>query len=372
MRAISCLAVGFLALALTGCTASPQSSDSGLDDLGGMEPDTGSDPGADAGTDAGGDPSTGDSDQGDPGSSDGDAGGDPADSGLSWDGGPRPDFDPAQTTLLIVPPGVSLCSTFCECRGWQQELGMRGRLDLAPGTLLLTRGAGTATAEMVAAVWFGPQAVPSAPTGEAGTIETTYSSADYWIFTFKKAFTVLDQPYGVQVDVALYGPGGAFPAEVVADAETAGSWITGRAALGPGQEMIDELQAFSACPSLPAPGRRLGAATASGVEVQLDLVMGRACQVSGNTSCWMLGGAQVWIAGQSQKIADPFRLVYSASHHNYLENFLVILDAPAQGTAALLLAGPESPGEQAWVISLDTALVELGREPATTWEETWQ
>jgi hypothetical protein len=97
------------------------------------------------------------------------------DAGLdSRDGDDSGDFDPAGEFLLVVPPDTSLCSGFRAARTWQQELEMRGRIDLNPGSIVLPRKEGSYPADFIKDVYFGLEQAALQPISDQGEFIAQY------------------------------------------------------------------------------------------------------------------------------------------------------------------------------------------------------
>jgi hypothetical protein len=348
-------------LLAVACSSGGGEQDAGFEDA----VDAGGD---DAGTDAGGDDAgAGDDGNGDDGTSSGDDGG-AGDEGGS-DIGPKPDYDPAESFLVIVPAGTGLCSTFSEGRGWQEEYQMLGQIDLREGHYVLPRQAGSFPLDLVESVWFRPERNQLTPAGP-GEVQATWYDWGMWYYEFSQAFSGEGKSFTITVDLSFYSSTGDWPAETVLDESTMMGFVSGGIHFEP--DWITEQQALGPCQLSEGWRRIITAAVAGGDRVVMDVRGSMPCMISGNTTCYYFNSAQVTLDGGQTTVDEHFQLVYSAGHHNEGEEFLIILDPPAGQTAALLVVAPPllSPdgGE---LVYLDSSLTELSREPLSEWQSTF-
>jgi hypothetical protein len=324
---------------------------------GGGEQDAGFEDAFDAGGDDGG--------AGDPS----DAGADDREAGS--DIGPRPDYDPQSSFLVIVPPGTGLCSTFSEGRGWREEYQMLGQIDLREGHYVLPRQAGSFPLDMIESVWFRPERNQLTPAGP-GEVQATWYDGGMWYYKFSQAFSGEGKSFTITVDLSFYSSTGDWPEETVLDVGTMMGFVSGGIQIGDGQDWINELQALGPCALADGWKRTITAAVAGGDRLVLDVRGSMPCMISGNTTCYLLFGADVTLSGGQLTVDEHFQLVYSAGHHNEGEEFLVIIDPPEGQTAALLvIAPPMLTPDGGELVYLDTSLTELSREPLSEWQSTF-
>jgi hypothetical protein len=111
------------------------------------------------------------------------------------------------------------------------------------------------------------------------------------------------------------------------------------------------------------------ATTASGNQAVLDV---RWCQYgyfAGETGCYSLYTAEFELNGTTVLADEFFRLVYAATHHNWEEKYLVILDVPAGDTHAVLVEAPNAmPPVDAKMNYLDADLHTLSTEEIADWQ----
>lgn len=348
------LSILFMTLFLAACSPGGGERDGGLDDAF----DAGGD---DAGTDAGGgdDAGTGGDDAG-VGGDDGGSG----DEGGS-DIGPKPDYDPAESFLVIVPPGTGLCSTFCEGRGWREEYQMLGQTDLREGHYVLPRQVGSFPVDLFERVIFRPEQNQLTPAGP-GEVQATWYDWGMWNYQFSQVFSGEGKSFTVTVDVSFYSSDGTWPEETVLGEDAMLGLIGGGIQFGP--DWRTEQQALGPCKYPDGWKRTITAAVAGGDSLVLDVRGSMPCMISGNTSCYFLYNAQF----NQTLVAEHFHLVYSAGHHNDGEHFLIILEPPEGQTAALLvIAPPLASTEGGELVRLDADLLEIGREVITDWQSTF-
>ena len=320
------------------------------------QPDAGDEPIVDAGgDDAGGD---------DAGEPDADA----ADGGDPGDVDTRPDYDPAQSFLLTVPDETSLCFGFCQGRTWRQALDMIGRIDLLPGYYVLPRQEGFHRAELVDRVIFGPEHDVPQPTAAAGEIQAEGDGE--WQYTFRKDFGIQGDPYHVEVQFLIRNPGAGWPAEVVVESGDYFFESSAKLTIRDGQPIIDDVQAFGLC-DLPE-GTLYTATITGGDQIVLDVRSGpymTSCLAAGETSCLFLTNAQVQLGSFQQEISDRLRLVYVGSHHNWYDEYLILLDPPAGNTHAVWVDAPDFMGNTGYVIQMDASFNEVSRDEITDWQQ---
>jgi hypothetical protein len=300
------------------------------------------------------------------------SGGGVADAGLEdVHDGAGDDGPDDESFLVIVPPGTGLCSTFFEGRDWRQEYQMLGRIDLRPGNFILPRKAGTFPLDVVEQVLFRPERTGLAAAG-AGEVLAEFYDWGGWSYQFTQEYAGEGRPLLVTVELFFYSPDGIWPEETVLGADTMLSLISGGIKIGTGEDWITEVQALGPC-ALPEDWKRtITATTAGGDRLVLDLRGSMPCMTAGNTSCYSFQSAQVALGTYQARVEDHFRLVYSAGHHNEGEHFLILLDPPAEQTAALLVVAPPlASTEGGELVGLDADLVEIGRETFSDWQSTF-
>jgi hypothetical protein len=305
---------------------------------------------ADAGTDA----------------SDGSSGSDPGPS----DPGPRPDFDASTSFLLVVPEGgpggPSLCTTFTEQRTWEQERAMLGAIDLKPGQMVLDRQEGFQSADLVDRILFGPERRELLQVSGGEFEATLVSWGDpAWRFLYRQDFTLDGQPYRLEMVLWVKSEAGIWPDHVILDQSflSPGMWqlnLQATSFIGPGQDLMTERQAFDNCDPPDSCRHFINVTTERGNLLVLEV---RCCAngfFAGETACRFFYGLEASLDAGSATVTDPFRLVYTAWHHNENEVWAVFLDEPLGATAALLIS-------RSAVVHLDSSLQEIDSEMTTQW-----
>jgi hypothetical protein len=273
---------------------------------------------------------------------------------------------------LNVPAGTRLCFGFCEDRTWRQALDMIGLIDLLPGYYVLPRQEGFYRAEMIEQVIFGPEHWMLLPTAAAGEIQAQYQSwgDGEWQYTFRKGFTYQGEIYHLEVHFNIRNDGSGWPAEVVVDSSDYNFETTAKLTTRAGVSIIDEIQAFGLC-DLPA-WTTYTATTAVGDQVVLDVRMGpymSSCLADGETSCLFLTGAQISMGSFQQTVTDRLSLVYVGTHHNWYDEYLILLDPPAGSTHVIWIDAPDFMGNTGYLIKLDASFNEVGRDEITDWQQ---
>ncbi len=339
MRSIGlCLSLSLTALLCQACSTEDNSSDAGMD--------SGFADAADADADA-----EADTDQ------------------PTEDAGPKPDYDPGASILAFVPEGGAYCSTFFESRSWQQELAMVAQIVLRPGFYILPRQTGEYQEDLVERVLFGPNRTLAQPvsTGQMKAAFTDFGAGgEFWNYTYRQEYLWGQNPMQVEITVSFYSEDGKWPTEVILPGPDHWAMTHARILIGPGEDMISEIQTLGSC-KLPPGGRRLiQASTGDGTQLVLDVRFSSACMMSGNTTCYTLYSAEL---SHQAVISDPFQLIYSAIHHNFAEKYLILLEPPADDVHALLVEAPDFGEEQGNLMYLDANRQELRSQAIVEWTE---
>jgi len=267
--------------------------------------------------------------------------------------------------LLVVPQEVSLCTTFSEDRTWEQEYAMLGQIDLRPGQMVLTREDGFQSAYLVERILFGADcrevAITSGGEFEVSLVGVT---SPQWRFLYRQEFMLDDRPYRLEMILWVRSEDGVWPNEITLDTDflSPGMWqsnLSAQSYIGPGEDYLTERQPFDNCYPPDSCGHFIDVETERGNALTLDV---RCCAVgfyAGETGCKFFWGLEATLdQGSTTLVGEPFRLIYSARHHNEAEVFAVILDQPL-GQAAVLLISRES------VIQLDSGFLEIDSEMVT-------
>ncbi len=288
------------------------------------------------------------------------------------DGAPLPDIDPAKAMLVTIPSGAALCSGFAEGRTWQEELALVGQVQLAAPALILPREEGVAKVpHFVGAVEHSPERQRFTPSGKGAQREAEKQRFG-WRYVYTMALAGPVQPAALTVTVTIRGEPTSYPASVsLHTASTKEFGISASAELRLGSGATEIVQRYGLC-ELGAPEETIEASTAGGDKVRLEVGVGpwfESCFAAGETACLFLTRAEVSVGQAKQVITDRFRLIYVGGHHNWNDEYLILLDPPLGATAALLVKEPPlfsgKPGE---VRYLDAAL-KVTKTEALSWKE---
>lgn len=296
--------------------------------------------------------------------------------GGGGDSGARPDHDPGESFLLVVPEDISMCSGFAEGRTWEQEHRMAGRIELLPGYHVLDRKEGsTTTGNPFVQVLFGPARDPATLSGDTCRLEATSWGGTYTTWIYDLIVPVQHDGRQGEVDLRIQfnGSDQAWPEEIHLGHLQPRVHVTAELRLGAGVNPLTEVQRFAGCDLPDPPHRDILAVAENGDRVKLTVHMGPwydACFATGETACLFLTGARVELGDHQAEVDDRLRLVYSGSHHNWFDQYLVLLDPPAGDVHALLAIAPGFSGEPSpEFVYLDADLAELRREAVSEWDD---
>jgi len=306
---------------------------------------------------------------GDGGTNDGDAGTDRA-----ADGSGRPDYDPSGSLLLVIPEGTVMCNGFAEGRSEVEELAMLSILELAPGYYVLDREEGTSQASgFIRRVVFGPDEIVAEPTSSIGTLEAMHSgwsTWDDWTYTFTVPMLLDGAPAEAHFRFKISAENDAWPDEVHLDQLDPMWWVTGEFRFEP-----QEVQRYALSNLPDPPVRDITATGANGDQIKLVVHQGpyyESCQCNGETACLFLTRAELNVGEQTATVDDCLKLIYVGSHHNWLDQYLVLLDPPATDVHAVRIIAPSmftQPSRDPEFVYLDSAMNELRRESDVTWQD---
>jgi hypothetical protein len=120
-------------------------------------------------------------------------------------------------------------------------------------------------------------------------------------------------------------------------------------------------------------GGKPDAGNDAGDQVTLDVRTGpymSSCLAAGETNCLFLTGAQVQMGSFQQSVDDRLRLVYVGSHHNWYDEYLILLDPPAGDTQAIWIDAPDFMGNTGYLIKLDAGFNEVSKDEITDWQQS--
>jgi hypothetical protein len=308
------------------------------------------------------------------GGGDGGTGDDGPGTDRAADGGGRPDYDPSGSLLLVIPEGTIMCSGFSEGRNEADELAVLSTMELAPGYYVLDRDNGTTQAPgFIQRIVFGPDQTVAEPTASTGTLEAVYhnwSTWEDWTYILTVPMLLDGAPTEADFTFHVSAENGAWPEEVRLDQLDPLWWATGEFRFAPQQV---QRYALSQLPDPPV--RDITATGANGDQIKLVVRQGpyyESCLCSGETACLFLTLAELNLGDYTATVDDCQRLVYVGSHHNWHDQYLVLLDPPATDVHAVRIIAPDvftQPTLDPEFVYLDSSMNELRRESNVTWQE---
>ena len=246
---------------------------------------------------------------------------------------PEPVGNP--TFVLEIPAGTVLCGVFAEAgirRGPREEYDLKTRVRLWEGSVLLPTENETFGAELIEEVVFGQERAVAEPQ-EAGTFRVVRIPGEVTVyrFTYRQPYTLPDGRL-LELEVAsplVFRARGDEPLEesqsLTEDFFVA---LKGREPLGAALDGAP-LVKYGSCTydSLPLWG--IEAELEDGTRLRLEERFEEAESLF-ETAPASVVRAEVSLASEDGErvVTDYFHLVYSASRHNRLVNYWIILDPP--------------------------------------------
>jgi len=297
-----------------------------------------------------------------------------SDGGTGDDAGGRPDYDSSGSLLLVIPEGTLMCNGFSEGRTEAEELATLSILELAPGFYVLDREEGTTQASgFIRRVVFGPDQIvaePSAATGTLDAVHSGWSTWDDWTYTFTVPMRMDGAQAEAQFRFKISAENDDWPQEVHLD-QPDNLWkATGEFRFEP-----EQVQRYALSDLPDPPVRDITATGANGDQIKLAVRQGpyyESCQCNGETACLFLTRAELNLGEYTATVDDCLKLIYVGSHHNWLDQYLVLLDPPADDVHAVRIIAPSvftQPPRDPEFVYLDSSMNELRRESDVTWNE---
>jgi hypothetical protein len=82
-----------------------------------------------------------------------------------------------------------------------------------------------------------------------------------------------------------------------------------------------------------------------------------------------LTGAQVQMGSFQQSVTDRLSLVYVGTHHNWRDEYLILLDPPAGNSHTIWIDAPDFMGNTGYLIKFDASFNEVSRDEITDWQQ---
>lgn len=290
------------------------------------------------------------------------------------DGGGRPDYDPSGSFLLVIPEPTVMCSGFSEGRNEADELAVLSILELAPGYYVLDREQGTTQADgVIQRIIFGPDHMVAEPTAATGTLTAVlggFGTWEDWTYTLTVPMQMDGAPTEADFTFHISAENGAWPGEIRLDQPDLLWWAAAEFRFAP-----QEVQRYALSDLPDPPVRDITATGANGDQIRLKVHQGpwyESCLCSGETACLFLTWAELKLGDHTATVDDCLKLVYVGSHHNWHDQYLVLLDPPAADVHAVRIIAPDvfvDPARDPEFVYLDAAMNELRRESSVTWQE---
>jgi hypothetical protein len=290
------------------------------------------------------------------------------------DGGGRPDYDPSGSFMLVIPDPTVMCSGFSEYRNEADELAVLSTLELAPGFCVLDREEGTTQVDgFIRRIVFGPDqtvAEPSASTVTLTAVLDGWSTWEDWTYTLTVPILLDGAPTEADFTFHISAENGVWPEEIHLDQPDPLWWAAAEFRFAP-----QELQRYALSDLPDPPVRDITATGANGDQIKLMVHQGpyyESCLCAGETACLFLTWAELKLGDHTATVDDCLKLVYVGSHHNWHDQYLVLLDPPATDVHAVRIIAPDTftqPPRDPEFVYLDSSMNELRRESNVTWQE---
>jgi hypothetical protein len=245
---------------------------------------------------------------------------------------------------LVVPDGTTLCSLFQSYLGntdiWLDH-GMKGRVTLIAGTFELPLDEESFGAELIERVEFGPERAELEPLAAGRFDRTLQGTPDDGTYRFEyvKSYRAGDRTLEIVYHADFVVQGGTPErTEIVLDDQAVGNeWFDFTARLVDAADEAVDMRAYTGCGFPTYTLRPQTTLTmANGDRLTLDQ------RTIGDSICKLCntGLVQATYTGDQvqREVTDFFQLAYSAQHHNWYQEFLVIFDQPVGDLHGILAA----------------------------------
>jgi hypothetical protein len=288
--------------------------------------------------------------------------------GADGDGVDAGDNGTTEEFRLVFSEGARACGVFVDYRPWQEELELLGMLHFRPQTVSLPIDQASFVADLIEEVEFGPGRVVPAPKGP-GAFD--YEFQDWGDpqngchhYEFRQSFDLEGWDFWIIMGVDFCLNDGIPFREEIQIGEDFSDQIYQLSGV-----VADQHQRYAPCEYRDLTLFIITAEVQGGDRAVLH--KRHEIPMAGSGPCNIVH-AEVIVDGQSRAVDDYFLLVYAAEHHNWNENYAVLLDPPVGEVHAVLLQEHNlwQPPEQ--MIYLDADLQEIRRTDLQSYDEVEQ
>lgn len=287
-------------------------------------------------------------------------------------GGDQGDHQDLDHFMLVIEPEASACGVFEQFRSWRQELALLGRLHFHDDELALPTGVDTFEADLIDRVEFGPGRIELIPT-TTGTFTHVFEHQGDLLngchrYTYRQSFALENEPYEIEMHLSYCLNGGVASRQLIRINDDFSTEVDGLTAyLGDGSDVFSQQQFFGPCWYRDLELYQVVAEVEQGDRVMLDKRLELSIAGTGSAN---ITRAEVNVDGVTREIEDYFCLVYAADHHNWNEQFVILLDPPVGNVHGLLLEKHDYWQDPVELIYLDSEIEEFARKPLISFTET--
>lgn len=272
---------------------------------------------------------------------------------------------------LIIEPNAVACGVFDESsRDWRLELALLGRVEFRSQAMLLPTDGSTWDLDLVEEVLFGPEAIPAVSQGSGRMMHQMVMVGDEYFdrYTYTHSFSIQGDNLALEANL-IFGSNCdeiRFTDDFLGTARNpcikdpyfhffySNQPLDLHGILNDGLDPTTQLQTYSSCMHKESPLYEIEAVTSDQDRIRFNKRYYTQTFASGPV---MLVWAQVTLAGTTHEVDNYFSLVYSAIHHNWREEYLLLLDQPIGPVHGVLI---ERDNQEA--VFLDADLKEQTRK----------
>lgn len=294
--------------------------------------------------------------------------------GVDGDGVDAGDNGTTEEFRLVFAEGARACGVFEDYRSWEKELELKGELHFRSGTVDLPVYQQSFTADLIEEVEFGPGRVVPAPKGPGAF---TYEFQDWGDpqngchhYEFRQSFDLEGENFEILMGVDFcLNDGVPFREEIQIDDDFSDEIYQLSGVVGDGSDYPNQHQRYAPCEYRDLALFVITAEVQGGDRAVLH--KRHEIPMAGSGPCNIVY-ADVIVDGQPREVADYFQLVYAAEHHNWNEEYVVVLDPPVGDVHAILLQEHDlwQPPDQ--MIYLGDAFQEIRRRDLQSYSEVEQ